>query len=109
MKAINSSFGSFDQFKKDFSHSSKNKDNAGWSWLIVRNRRLKITTTTGQNNPFMNTMPEDERGFPVLCLDLWDHAGGTKYQNRKDDYLDAFWNILNWNTVNKRFERANSR
>ncbi len=109
MKAINSSFGSLSQFKESFSRKAKNTSNSGWSWLISRKNQLKITATSGQNNPFMNTIPEDDRGFPLLCLDLWDHAGGSKYQNRRDEYVDAFWNIVNWNTVNKRFERANSR
>jgi len=109
MAAINSSFGSFDAFKNTFNSKAKNAGSSGWTWLISQNKQLKVTRTVNQDNPFMSTIPNSEKGFPILCIDLWDHASGPKYQNRRSDYVDAFWNIVNWETVNKRFRKANSR
>ena len=106
--AINSSFGSFEAFKDKFSLAAKALNNSGWTWLIKQNRQLKVTSTLYQNNPFMNTLPAGDRGYPILCIDLWDHASGPKYKNRKDDYVDAFWNFVNWENVNRRFKKAKS-
>jgi superoxide dismutase, Fe-Mn family len=109
MRAINSSFGSFEDFKRTFSSTAKTMDSSGWAWLITQKGHLKVTRTINQDNPLMDTLPASEKGFPVLCIDLWDHAGGPKYQNRRTDYVDDFWSMVNWETVNKRFTKANPR
>jgi superoxide dismutase, Fe-Mn family len=109
MEAINSSFGSFEAFKNTFNSTAKSAGSSGWTWLISQNKQLKVTRTVNQDNPFMSTLPTSEKGFPILCIDLWDHASGPIYQNRRSDYIEAFWNIVNWETVNKRFKKANSR
>jgi superoxide dismutase, Fe-Mn family len=108
-KAIDSSFGSFEGFKNKFGSAAQSAGSSGWTWLIYQNNRLKVTNTIHQDNPFMNTLPASEKGFPILCIDHWDHAGESKYQNRRSDYTDGFWKHVNWKTVNTRFNRAKSR
>jgi superoxide dismutase, Fe-Mn family len=109
LAAINTSFGSFGAFKNKFNSAAKTASVSGWTWLISQKGHLKVTSTINQDNPFMNTLPESDKGFPILCIDLWDHASGPQYRDHRSEYVDAFWNVVNWDTVNKRFRRANSR
>lgn len=97
-EAINSSFRSFDTFKKDFSDRSLKLFGSGWCWLIAEeSNRLKITTTANQDNPLM--MLPGDRGTPILGLDVWEHAYYLKYQNKRIDYITNWWNIVNWEKV----------
>ena len=100
--AIKSAFGSFDEFKTKFAAAATGRFGSGWAWLIVdASGKLQITSTPNQDNPLMDVA--DGRGTPVLGLDVWEHAYYLNYQNRRPDYIAAFWNIVNWNEVAKRF------
>ena len=101
--AIDSSFGSFDNFKAEFSKSAGTRFGSGWAWLGVNNGKLKVSSTANQDNPLM----DDQCGCtPILCLDVWEHAYYLNYQNRRPDYINAFFNVINWEEVNKRFQSA---
>jgi superoxide dismutase, Fe-Mn family len=99
--AIKQSFGSFADFKKKFNEAGVSRFGSGWVWL-VRNKdsKLEITTTANQDSPF------SQGKYPIMGNDLWEHAYYLKYQNRRPDYLDAWWNVLNWDEINKRFATA---
>ena len=98
--AINSKFGSFDKFKQEFSDAAANRFGSGWAWLVVNNGELEVTSTPNQDSPYM------EGKTPILGLDVWEHAYYLKYQNRRPDYIGAFFNVVNWDEVNKRYEAA---
>lgn len=98
--AINSAFGSFDAFKDEFAKAATGRFGSGWAWLVVDGGKLAITSTPNQDSPYM------EGKTPVLGLDVWEHAYYLKYQNKRPDYIGAFWNVVNWAEVNKRFESA---
>lgn len=103
--ALVKNFGSFDEFKKEFGNAAKSHFGSGWAWLYLdADKNLKITSTPNQDNPLMDVL--DERGIPLLTLDVWEHAYYLKYQNKRGDYVDNFWNVVNWKTVNKRWEMA---
>jgi Fe-Mn family superoxide dismutase len=99
---ITRDFGSFDAFKNKFNDAAKDRFGSGWAWLVYTNdKKLVVTSTPNQDNPLMNVA--DIKGFPVLGLDVWEHAYYLKYQNRRPDYITAWWNIINWEYVQQRF------
>jgi superoxide dismutase, Fe-Mn family len=98
-------FGSFEHFRELFTTEAKSIFGSGWTWLINSNGILKITSTANQNNPMMDIIPSEEQGTPLLCLDVWEHAYYLKYQNRRAEYIDAFWNIVNWEIPNIKLEK----
>lgn len=103
--AISKSFGSFDKFKETFSTAAKTRFGSGWAWLYLNNEKnLLVGSTPNQDNPLMDISPV--KGTPVLTLDVWEHAYYLKYQNKRPDYIDAFWNVVNWEEVNKRYAAA---
>jgi superoxide dismutase, Fe-Mn family len=105
--AINAAFGSMDDFKKAFDEAAAKRFGSGWAWLVLTNGKLKITSTPNQDNPLMKgLMPDAELGTPLLGLDVWEHAYYLHYQNRRPDYIAAWWNVVNWAAVSKRFEEA---
>ena len=98
---INSSFGSFDAFKEKFEAAGVGQFGSGWAWVIVnKSGKLEIAKTPNQDNPLM------EGNKPILGCDVWEHAYYLKYQNKRADYLKAFWNVVNWNEVSKNYEAA---
>ena len=100
---INASFGSYDNFKNEFSKTAATRFGSGWAWLCVEGEKLTVCSTANQDNPLM----EDQcGGTPVLCLDVWEHAYYLNYQNKRPDYISAFFNVLNWEEVNKRYTAA---
>jgi len=102
--AINRHFGSFDRFKELFTNVAATRFGSGWAWLVVSNGELKITSTPNQDNPLMDVA--DIKGTPILGLDVWEHAYYLKYQNRRPEYIAAFWNVINWEEVSRRLRKA---
>ena len=101
-KAITRDFGSFDKFKEEFSNAAATRFGSGWAWLCVDKKdKLFVTSTANQDNPLMDIA--DKKGTPILGLDVWEHAYYLNYQNRRPDYVAAFWNVVNWDEVAKRF------
>ncbi|MBK8712823.1 MAG: superoxide dismutase [Niastella sp.] len=103
-EAINSAFGSFDAFKEKFEGAGKTRFGSGWAWLIVKDGKLEVSSTPNQDNPLMDVA--EVKGSPLLGVDVWEHAYYLKYQNKRPDYLKAFWNVVNWKKVNERFESS---
>lgn len=102
LKAINKTFGSFDEFKKQFSDAGKTRFGSGWAWLCMDNKRnLFICSSPNQDNPLMDIA--ERKSTPLLAMDVWEHAYYLEYQNKRTDYIDAFWNVINWDIVEKRF------
>ncbi|MDQ3192419.1 MAG: superoxide dismutase [Bacteroidota bacterium] len=102
--AIKKTFGSFEEFKTLFENAATTHFGSGWAWLVVSNNNLKIGSTPNQDNPLMDV--SEFRGTPVLGLDVWEHAYYLKYQNRRPEYISAFWNVVNWKEVEKRYQEA---
>ncbi|KJR68721.1 superoxide dismutase SodA [Bacillus velezensis] len=97
---IKSTFGSFDQFKEKFAAAAAGRFGSGWAWLVVNNGKLEITSTPNQDSPL------SEGKTPVLGLDVWEHAYYLNYQNRRPDYISAFWNVVNWDEVARLYSEA---
>lgn len=102
--AIDRDFGSLEAMKAAFRAAGLGRFGSGWAWLIVKDGKLQITSTANQDNPLMDVVTE--RGTPLLGNDVWEHAYYLKYQNRRGDYLDAWWQLVNWEVVSARFESA---
>lgn len=102
--AITDAFGSFDEFKKLFANAGTTRFGSGWAWLSVSGGKLVVSSTPNQDNPLMDVA--EVKGTPILGLDVWEHAYYLKYQNRRPDYIEAFWNLVNWEEVEKRFKSA---
>jgi superoxide dismutase, Fe-Mn family len=101
--AINKKFGSFDKFKDEFSKAAKDRFGSGWAWLVVDpSGELKVTSTPNQDNPLMDVA--EVKGTPILGLDVWEHAYYLKYQNKRPDYITAFWNVVNWSEVGNKYK-----
>jgi len=99
-EAIDAKFGSFDAFKEEFAKAATTRFGSGWAWLAVSNGELEVTSTPNQDSPLM------DGNTPLLGLDVWEHAYYLNYQNRRPDYIGAFWNVVNWDEVSKRYESA---
>jgi Fe-Mn family superoxide dismutase len=105
MEAIKGKFGSFEQFKEAFSQAALNQFGSGWAWLCVDAKgALLVCSTSNQDNPIMDVMDEGSRGTPILGLDVWEHAYYLRYQNRRPEYIEAFWNVVNWEEVYRLFQ-----
>ena len=103
--ALTKAFGSFEKFKETFSNSAKTRFGSGWAWLyLTPDKNVAVGSTPNQDNPLMDLSPV--KGTPLLTLDVWEHAYYLKYQNRRPDYVEAFWNVVNWDEVNNRYKKA---
>lgn len=103
--AIDADLGGFDKFKETFANAGATRFGSGWAWLIITSDgKLAVTSTPNQDNPLMDT--SETKGTPILGLDVWEHAYYLKYQNRRPDYISAFWNVINWDAVSKKFAAA---
>lgn len=106
--AIAQAFGTFDAFKEKFNKAAAERFGSGWAWLVVKaDGRLEVTSSPNQDNPLMDLA--EVKGTPILALDVWEHAYYLKYQNRRPDYVGAWWNVVNWDEVNKRFQAATKK
>ena len=106
-KAIDASFGSMDAFKTTFGEAATKRFGSGWAWLIKKDGKLLVTSTPNQDNPLMpGLVPDTDLGTPLLGLDVWEHAYYLHYQNRRVDYIAAWWNVVNWDKVSARFADA---
>lgn len=105
--AIRQSLGSIEQLRADFAYAAASRFGSGWAWLYVNDQKeLQICSTPNQDNPLMDTVPLEHRGTPILGLDVWEHAYYLYYKNRKHEYIGAFWSLVNWKEVERRFEEA---
>ena len=102
---ITKTFGSFDAFREEFNNAAATRFGSGWAWLCLNNSgSLEVCSTANQDNPLMNVT--NCKGTPLMGLDVWEHAYYLKYQNRRPEYIDAFWNVVNWNEVEKNYNKA---
>lgn len=102
--AIKAAFGTFNDFKTQFNNAAATRFGSGWAWLCVSGGKLAVCSTPNQDNPLMDVA--DCKGFPVIGLDVWEHAYYLNYQNRRPDYINAWWNVINWDEASKRFSQA---
>lgn len=104
-EAINKSFGSFEKFKETFSNAGANRFGSGWAWLVVSaDKSLKVCSTANQDNPLMDV--SECKGAPILGMDVWEHAYYLKYQNKRPDYINAFFSVINWDEVSRLYKEA---
>ena len=101
LESINQAFGSFEEFRTRFSDAAATRFGSGWAWLVKTDSGLVVASTPNQDNPLMDVA--GVKGTPILGLDVWEHAYYLKYQNRRPEYIEAFWNIINWAEVSRRF------
>ncbi len=105
LKEIETTFGSLDNFKSEFTKAAKTQFGSGWAWLVINSdNKLEIGNTPNQDNPLMPN--SDISGIPLIALDVWEHAYYLNYQNKRGDYIDAFWKVINWNEINKRYKTS---
>jgi Fe-Mn family superoxide dismutase len=104
-KAIDADLGGFDKFKEEFAKAATTRFGSGWAWLGVKDGKLKVCSTPNQDNPYMKGLVDCEC-TPILGLDVWEHAYYLKYQNRRPDYIAAFWNVIDWKAVENRYKAA---
>jgi Fe-Mn family superoxide dismutase len=104
---IEAKFGSFEKMKTEFENAAKTRFGSGWAWLIVQNGELAICSTANQDNPLMDIA--EVKGTPILALDVWEHAYYLKYQNKRPDYISAWWNVVNWAQVEALFAKAGTK
>ncbi|PKP39075.1 MAG: superoxide dismutase, partial [Bacteroidetes bacterium HGW-Bacteroidetes-15] len=108
MKEIEKSFGSFDDFKKQFQAAATGQFGSGWAWLSVdKDGKLFISSTPNQDNPLMDVV--EKRGTPILALDVWEHAYYLQYQNKRGDYAGNFWKVVNWKIVEQKYKEAKKK
>ena len=104
-ESIIRAFGSFEEFRKQFSDAGKTRFGSGWAWLCMNEKGdLFVCSTPNQDNPYMDIA--EKKGIPLLTMDVWEHAYYLKYQNKRPDYVEAFWNVVNWEVVGKRYDNA---
>ena len=103
---LKAAFGSFDAFKEKYEAAGVGRFGSGWAWLVVNQGRLEIVSTANQDNPLMGKAVAGCEGKPILAVDVWEHAYYLKYQNRRADYLKAWWNVVNWTEVARLYETA---
>lgn len=104
--AIVRDFGSVDEFKAQFEKAAVGRFGSGWAWLVLENGKLSVVSTANQDNPLMGKEIAGVSGYPIIGLDVWEHAYYLNYQNRRPDYIKAFWSVVNWDEAQKRFDSA---
>jgi Fe-Mn family superoxide dismutase len=104
--AIERDFGSVDAFKETFEKAAATRFGSGWAWLVLKDHKLAVVSTANQDSPLMGEAISGASGYPIVALDVWEHAYYLKYQNRRPDYIKAFWNVVNWDEAAKRFSEA---
>lgn len=105
-EAINSTFGSFDKFKEEFAKAAATRFGSGWAWLVSNGGKLSVGSTANQDSPLMGKTVAGLEGKPIIGLDVWEHAYYLNYQNRRPDYIGAFWNVVDWDAAEKNFTAA---
>lgn len=106
-EAIQKNFGSYDNFQKEFTQKALTQFGSGWAWLALNKKgELFVSQTANQDNPLMDSMPSSQQGTPILALDLWEHAYYLTYQNKRADYIQAFFQVINWNNVAQNYKEA---
>lgn len=105
-EAIERDFGSFENFQAEFEKAAATRFGSGWAWLVVDEKKLKVVSTANQDSPLMGAEIAGCKGYPIITLDVWEHAYYLKFQNRRPDYIKAFWSVVNWDEAAKRFANA---
>lgn len=105
-EAVNATFGNADKLREEMTNAGIARFGSGFAWLILQDGNLKVVSTPNQDNPLMDVVEDSAKGVPLLGIDVWEHAYYLKYQNRRPDYLAAFWEVVNWETINTRYESA---